>query len=103
MSCCAPGCKTGYGTKGTYPPGVGGHHIPKKPDIRQKWMEAIPRANWKPTKHTRICSLVSWRQSGKCIRVYYALYVKLVASASGVRVLKPTSLESKVDIIAAQN
>ena len=58
MSCIAPGCKTGYGTKGFYPPGVGAHHIPKKPDIRKKWLDAIPRANWKPTKHSRICSLV---------------------------------------------
>lgn len=57
MSCVAPGCKSGNGTKNIFPPGVGKHRFPKNPDLRQKWANAIPRKNWQPSKHSRICSL----------------------------------------------
>jgi len=57
MSCVVPGCKSGYGTKNVYPPGVGKHRFPKDLAIRKRWIEAIPRADWEPSEHSRICSL----------------------------------------------
>lgn len=57
MSCIAPGCKSGYGTKNVYPPGVGKHRFPKDLLMKKRWTDAIPRAAWEPSEHSRICSL----------------------------------------------
>ena len=57
MSCVVPGCKSGYGTDNVYPPGVGKHRFPKNPLKRKRWANAIPRSEWEPTDHSRICSL----------------------------------------------
>ena len=55
MSCVAPGCKSGY--ESTLPAGVTSHRFPKNVESRQKWIKAIPRANWIPAPSARICSL----------------------------------------------
>ena len=57
MSCVVPGCKTGYGTKKKFPPGVGKHRFPKDPCLRETWIKAIPRSDWMPSSHSVICSL----------------------------------------------
>lgn len=57
MSCVAPNCKSGYGTKNVYPPGVGKHRFPTDPVLRKQWIAAIPRSSWEPSDHSRICSL----------------------------------------------
>ena len=57
MSCVVPGCKSGYGTKNVFPPGVTKHRFPKDLELRKRWRDAIPRADWEPTDHSRICSL----------------------------------------------
>ncbi len=56
MSCVAPGCKSGYGTE-KLPDGVTKHVFPKNPVLFEKWIKAIPRADWKPAKNSVICSL----------------------------------------------
>jgi hypothetical protein len=57
MSCVAPGCRSGYGKSGKLPPGVSNHVFPKDQKRRDLWTKAIPRANWKPSKSSVICSL----------------------------------------------
>ena len=57
MSCVVPGCQTGYGTKKTFPQGVGKHRFPKDPSLRETWLKAIPRSDWMPSSHSVICSL----------------------------------------------
>ena len=56
-SCVVPGCQSGYGTKNEFPEGVGKHRFPKDPRMRELWIKAIPRADWVPTVHSRVCSL----------------------------------------------
>ena len=57
MSCVVPGCKSGYGTKSKFPPGVSKHHFPKDEASRECWRKAIPRENWTPTDSSVICGL----------------------------------------------
>jgi hypothetical protein len=57
MSCVVPGCKSGYGTKSKFPPGVSKHHFPKDKASRDSWQKAIPREDWTPTDSSVICSL----------------------------------------------
>jgi hypothetical protein len=57
MSCVVPGCTSGYGTNNKFPPGVGKHRFPKKPELRKIWINAIPRKDWQPTESSRVCSL----------------------------------------------
>ena len=47
LSCCAPGCRTGY-KKEPPDPEVSIHKFPDKEknrDLHEKWLKAIPRAN----------------------------------------------------------
>ena len=56
-SCVVPGCQSGYGSKNQFPAGIGKHRFPKDPRMRELWIKAIPRADWSPTVHSRVCSL----------------------------------------------
>jgi len=57
MACVVPGCKSGNGQNSQLPAGVRIHRFPKFPMLREAWAKAIPRANWEPKKHSKICSL----------------------------------------------
>jgi hypothetical protein len=56
-SCVVPVCQSGYGSKNKFPEGIGKHRFPKDPRMKELWIKAIPRADWKPTTHSRVCSL----------------------------------------------
>lgn len=36
-------------------PKVHGFFFPKNVNLRKKWLKAIPRDDFEPTKHTRVC------------------------------------------------
>ena len=57
MACVVPGCTSGYGPQSLLPDGVRIHCFPTNPEKRQAWAKAIPRANWEPSKRSRVCSL----------------------------------------------
>ena len=57
MSCVVPGCRSGYGTKNKFPPGIGKHRFPQKQELREAWIKAIPRSGWSPSSHAVVCSL----------------------------------------------
>ena len=57
MACVVPGCKSGHGNQSLLPPGVRIHRFPAHPRWREVWAKAVPRTNWQPKKHSRICSL----------------------------------------------
>ena len=42
--CCVPKCSN-----------KGGHKFPNDVDLRKKWMIAIKRDQWTPTKHSLVC------------------------------------------------
>ncbi len=50
------GCKTGYG-KEKPPPGVSRHVFPKNPEMKERWIKAIPRSDWTPAPCAIICSI----------------------------------------------
>lgn len=52
-SCCAFNCTRRH-RKGKR---VGFHRIPKEPERRSRWIAAIRRDRWKPTRGTRLCGL----------------------------------------------
>ena len=56
-TCCAPGCRTGYASAPKKDPTVSLHTFPKDEARLQQWLKAIPRADWKPTASSLICSL----------------------------------------------
>ena len=52
VSCCAHGCRNRYGER----PGLGFFRFPMQHGERKKrWILAVRRKSWNPTKHTRIC------------------------------------------------
>uniref|UniRef100_A0A3B4WU72 THAP domain-containing protein 1 n=1 Tax=Seriola lalandi dorsalis TaxID=1841481 RepID=A0A3B4WU72_SERLL len=51
ISCCAVGCTNRQGKTN-----IAFHHMPKDMERRKKWITAIHRKNWEPSKHTRLCS-----------------------------------------------
>lgn len=50
------GCRSGYQQE-KLPDGVSSHIFPKDPGRRNRWIQAIPRADWIPAKKARVCSL----------------------------------------------
>ena len=57
MACVVPQCKSGHGNKSLVPPGVRMHRFPKPQEQFEAWVKAIPRSDWHPKKHSRVCSL----------------------------------------------
>jgi hypothetical protein len=53
--CVAYGCKSGY--KSDNRKDVTFHSFPKDPEVCSKWLRAIPRKDFQPSKHSRMCSL----------------------------------------------
>lgn len=51
--CCAPGCKGNYDNG----PKVQMFSFPVDDELRKQWISAIPRKDFNPSKHTRICIL----------------------------------------------
>ena len=55
--CSAFGCKSGYASDCT-PNSITFHGYPlKNTDLCEKWIKANPRQNFRPTKHSKVCSL----------------------------------------------
>uniref|UniRef100_A0A8C6S5E0 THAP-type domain-containing protein n=1 Tax=Neogobius melanostomus TaxID=47308 RepID=A0A8C6S5E0_9GOBI len=52
IACCAVGCVNRQGCK----PNVSFYHIPADQDRRRRWIAAINRKDWQPSKYSRICS-----------------------------------------------
>lgn len=56
-NCCVPECKSNYNStlkcNGSY---VSVFLFPKDDILRQKWIAAIPRKNWTPSKNSVVCS-----------------------------------------------
>ncbi|XP_076313352.1 THAP domain-containing protein 2-like [Tachypleus tridentatus] len=51
-SCCAFNCSNRHGQVEN----VSYYRFPKDPDRRRRWIAAVNRKTWTPTKHTRLCS-----------------------------------------------
>lgn len=49
--CCVPGCKGNYTSENK----VAVFSFPTDNSLRKKWISAIPRKNFTPTKHTKVC------------------------------------------------
>jgi hypothetical protein len=57
-TCCIPGCKSNYNsTLKAGKPQVSTFSLPKNEVLRGKWLKAIPRNNWSPTKYSVVCGL----------------------------------------------
>ncbi len=56
QECCVVGCNNRSGKDREA--GVKRHYyrIPKKPELGQLWIDAIPRTNWNPKYYHRVCS-----------------------------------------------
>lgn len=58
-TCCVPGCRSGYkegkGKKRKSVSGVRMFNFPSDTSIKQKWILAIPRQDWKVTRGHRVC------------------------------------------------
>ena len=61
-SCCVPGCHSNYDYKkgkvrsAKYPTKISSFSFPKDDERLKKWLHAIQRPNWKPTKYSFICA-----------------------------------------------
>jgi len=55
VTCCVPGCKTGYRSNKN-PEKIATFQFPKDKNLRQKWIRAIPRKDWIPTNSSRVCA-----------------------------------------------
>ena len=55
--CCVPNCKGNYDSilKDNNYNSI--FLFPKDEELREKWMVAIPRKNWTPSKYSAVCSL----------------------------------------------
>ena len=51
-SCCAVGCANRYMKDS----GIHFYRFPKENSRRSKWIAAVARKNWEPTRHSWICS-----------------------------------------------
>ncbi|CAB4057001.1 unnamed protein product [Lepeophtheirus salmonis] len=64
LTCCCPVCRTGYPAlkivKNNVPlashPKVSLHLFSKDEELKKKWLRVIPRVDFVPLKHSRICS-----------------------------------------------
>lgn len=57
-TCCVPGCKSNYNS--TLKAGgsmVSTFGFPKDGILKGKWLKAIPRDNWSPSKYSVVCSI----------------------------------------------
>ncbi|XP_045110305.1 uncharacterized protein LOC123504081 isoform X3 [Portunus trituberculatus] len=52
-TCCVPYCKGNYKTG----PRVSVYRFPQQPELRRKWLQAIKRKPFTPTRHSRVCEL----------------------------------------------
>ena len=53
-TCCVPRCNSGY--RSCTDTNYAMFRFPKNPDMKQKWLRAIPRENWTISATTRVCS-----------------------------------------------
>ena len=53
LHCCAPGCTNTAGKAA----GVSFYRFPADTERRSKWIAAVKRDSWQPTKYTRLCSV----------------------------------------------
>ena len=51
ISCSAYNCENRQG-----PNGLSFHRFPKDPELRKRWISAVNRKDWQPSKYSRICS-----------------------------------------------
>ena len=51
-NCCVVGCTNYVGKK----PGLRFYSFPSDAQRREKWVAAVRRKDWQPSKHTRICN-----------------------------------------------
>uniref|UniRef100_A0A1X7VJM9 THAP-type domain-containing protein n=1 Tax=Amphimedon queenslandica TaxID=400682 RepID=A0A1X7VJM9_AMPQE len=51
FSCCAIGCANRQGK-----PNVKFYTFPKNPERKNRWIAAVRRKNWAPSRFSRICS-----------------------------------------------
>lgn len=56
-ACCVPGCRTGKKPNKKFPEKVKlpTFSFPTEPDLRQLWIEAIPKEGFKLSKQSRVC------------------------------------------------
>ena len=90
VSCCAFGCTNRHGQR----EGLRFFRFPSKPvERRQKWIIAVKRKNWQPSKHTRICGdhFVSGLSKIICA------YAKMISTF--VTVGRPVDAQGDVDYV----
>jgi hypothetical protein len=84
FKCCVPSCTTGYATDDGQGK-VSLHRFPlENVDLLHQWIQRIPRKDFTPTKHSRVCALHfhdfdfesirndtnKWRDRGALVRCY---------------------------------
>ncbi|XP_076686203.1 uncharacterized protein LOC143378372 [Andrena cerasifolii] len=55
--CCVPGCKGNYDSTLKSDNYISVFLFPKNEELQKKWVAAIPRKQWTPTKYSAVCSL----------------------------------------------
>ena len=54
-TCCVPGCKSGYRSASSDNDKAALFRFPKDEELFKKWIKAIPRKDWIPTKASHVC------------------------------------------------
>ena len=54
-ACAAPNCRVGYEKNSDETIKVSRFHFPIDPDLRTKWINAVPRKDWVPSKNSVLC------------------------------------------------
>ena len=52
--CVAPGCRTGYTAESNHIK-INVYRFPVEKELRQRWIQRVPRQNWIPTKNSVLC------------------------------------------------
>ncbi|CAB4058511.1 unnamed protein product [Lepeophtheirus salmonis] len=64
LTCCRPPCRAGYpalkivknDVPSAFQPKVSLHIFPKGKELKKKWLRVIPRVDFVPSNHSRVCT-----------------------------------------------
>lgn len=55
--CCVPGCRANYTSTLKILGAISAFHFPKREELKNKWLNAISRETWIPSKNSAVCRL----------------------------------------------
>lgn len=68
--CCVPFCKGNYDTG----PKVSVYSFPKDEEIKQKWLQVIQRANFQPSKSSKVSFIIYFNVLKILIVINFVFY-----------------------------